>query len=208
MVQFPVREIACRSQKKTHHHHHQQQQQPETSIPLYEQTVCPFTCWRTSWLFVNLGCLRYKHVCAGFCVDLPDNFWYSAIQVQSDSSRLVDAVHFRHPWDIHFGSFFTFLTPVGLSAIISGWQVTSADVFSEAQLLLITKSLLSFLQVCYYRWMRFLGWLHRRLVSANETSREGAIPTSKCGNFVCSRHVILLSRSINLNGNQIKKISN
>ena len=36
------------------------------------------------------------------------------------------------------------LTPVGLSAIISGWKVTSVDVFSEAQLLLITKSLLSF----------------------------------------------------------------
>ena len=32
------------------------------------------------------------------------------------------------------------LTPVGLSAIISGWHVTSVDVFSEAQLLLITKS--------------------------------------------------------------------
>ena len=78
--------------------------------------------------------------------------------------------------------FSTSLTPVGLSAIISGWQITSTDVFSEAQLPLITKSLLSFFKAAV-RDERdsFVDSTEGWYLPLRFKERE-QLPSSKCSN--------------------------
>ena len=161
-----------------------------TSIALYEQLIHPPIGGLLDYLWIWDVCVinMCVQVFVWICLII---FWYSAIQVRSNASRLVDAVHFWCPWDIHFESLFSMLLNTCWALSYHLWLegnfcrcIFWSSVTTDHQ------KFIKFLQVCYNRWMRFLGWLHRRLVSANETSREGAIPTQQMRQFlVCSRHV-------------------
>lgn len=89
----------------------------------------------------------------------------------------------RHSLWVQFSQ--SSLVPVGLSATISDWRLTSADVFSETWLLSVTKNVSSRLLL---QMNSFLYWLQRGLTSATETQRE-------MWQFLfCSRHVNITSQ--------------